>query len=66
MLGHAITSSTIANAQRTKESDKKFTPKDFMPELEEPEPQSVEAQIEIAAMLTASMGGKDKRKKCQP
>ena len=39
---------------------------DFMPELEEPEPQSVEAQIEIAAMLTASMGGEDKRKKCQP
>ena len=65
MIGHAITSATIMNAQRTKTSDPSFSPEDFMPKLEDQEPQSTEEMIEVAAMLTAAYGGKDKRKKCQ-
>jgi hypothetical protein len=34
MLGHAITSATIANANRS-ESDRAYEPSDFMPNFEE-------------------------------
>ena len=62
MLGHAITSATIANTNRAK-GHKAFEPSDFMPDFEkESKSQSTEEMIQFAEYMTAMMGGKDKRK----
>ena len=60
MLGHAITSSTVANANRKKGS-KQYEPSDFMPAFEKEEEQTVDQQINFAEMYTIAMGGKDLR-----
>ena len=59
-LGHAITASTVANVNRGK-NQKAYKVEDFMPKFER-EIQTPDQQIQIAAMFTASMGGKDLRK----
>jgi len=62
-LGHAITASTFANIHRGKRK-KPFTTEDFMPKFERKQQtnQTVEQQVEFAAMMTAALGGQDKRK----
>lgn len=62
MLGHAITSATIANANRGK-NQKAYKPADFMPDFEKAnKTQSTEEMIQFAEYMTAVLGGKDKRK----
>ena len=63
LMGSCIVSATVANAQRTKESDKVWDWTDFMPKMEEKEEQTTEEMIEFASMMTVAMGGKDMRKK---
>ena len=58
-LGHAITASTVANANRGKNT-KAYKVSDFMPQFEKHE-QSIDEMINIAATLTVGMGGKDLR-----
>ncbi len=61
-LGHAITSATVMNSQRTKKS-KVFKPETFMPDFERvTEEQTTDEMIAFAEMMTAAFGGKDKRK----
>ena len=70
LLGHSITSSTIANVNRDPKKQKKpFTAEDFMPTFgrqQEPEPdpeansRRMLAQVE---RLNAAFGGIDKRSK---
>jgi len=61
MLGHAITSATVANANRKKDS-KPYKPEDFMPDFEKAiKKQSTEEMIAYAEMITAALGGKDLR-----
>jgi len=59
-LGHAITSSTIANVNRSK-GKKAMKPKDFMPKFEKEKTQSVDQMIGFAAAMTAALGGQDLR-----
>lgn len=59
MLGHAITSSVVANANRGR-GDREYKPADFMPKFERQE-QSVDEMVQFAAMYTAAMGGQDLR-----
>lgn len=61
-LGHAITSTVIANVNRAK-GQKAYEPEDFMPQFEDRDPQTVEEMIQIAHMLTIAMGGQDLRNK---
>lgn len=56
-LGHAITAATIANANRGKKGGKPAKPEDFMPKFGKRKGQTVEEQIQFAAMMTAAMGG---------
>ena len=58
-LGHAITASTVANVNRGKKG-KKYEVADFIPKFEKQE-QSIDQMIQIAATLTAALGGKDLR-----
>jgi len=58
-LGHAITASTIANVN-TPKGKKQYKPSDFMPKFEKKK-QTVDEMIQIASMLTAGLGGEDKR-----
>lgn len=58
-LGHAITSSVIANVNRKKGS-KAVTPQEFMPKFER-ESDSIEGAIGFVSSLTAMLGGEDKR-----
>ena len=58
-LGHAVTASTIANANRQK--GKKYSPEDFMPKFQKQKEQTVDDMIGFAAMMTAALGGKDER-----
>lgn len=60
-MGHAITSSVVANANR-KKGKKPFTPDDFMPRFERAKEQGIDQAIQFAAMMTAGLGGQDKRK----
>ena len=53
-LGHAITAATIANANRGK--GKPAKPADFLPKFRAGA-QTVDEQIQFAAMMTAAMGG---------
>lgn len=53
--GHAITASTIANVNRGKK--KAMKPDDFIPKFRRHK-QTVDEQINFAAMLTMAMGGK--------
>jgi hypothetical protein len=58
MLGHAITSATVANANRGK-NQKAYKPADFMPDFEKAnKTQSTEEMIQFAAYMTEVMGGK--------
>jgi len=58
-LGHAITASTVANVNRGK-GQKPYKVEEFMPKFEN-EPQSVDQMVQIAAMMTAGLGGQDLR-----
>ena len=58
-LGHAITSSVVANANRGK-NQKPFKVDDFMPRFEKQE-QTTDQMLQIAQMLTAVNGGIDLR-----
>lgn len=59
LLGHAITASTVANANRGKGS-KAYKASDFMPEFKK-KAQTVDEMLQFAEMVTISMGGQDKR-----
>jgi hypothetical protein len=59
-LGHAITAQTVANANRGK-GQRPFKVEDFMPQFGK-EPQSEASMKNFAAMMTAALGGVDKRK----
>lgn len=65
-LGHAITASTIANRFRG-EDEEIHKIAEFMPPFKktEPELQTVEEQMQFAAMMTAALGGKDLRKETE-
>lgn len=58
-FGHAITASTVANVNRGK-GQKPYKVEDFMPIFEK-EPQSVDQMVQIAAIMTAGLGGQDLR-----
>jgi hypothetical protein len=60
IFGHAITASTIANKFRGKH-EQPYKVSDFMPKHGKEEPQSIEQQLEFAAVLTAAFGGQDLR-----
>ena len=57
-IGHAITASTIANANR-KKGTKAITPEDMMPKFEKPKQQTTDEMIGVARMLTHALGGQD-------
>jgi len=59
LLGHAITSSTIANVNRQK-GKKAYKPEDFMPKFTKKK-QTTEEMIQFAEMFTIGLGGEDKR-----
>lgn len=56
LLGHTITSATVANAHKPK-GHRAYKPSDFMPELDKP-PQTVEEMIQFATMMTAAFKGR--------
>lgn len=58
-LGHAITAQTVANANRGK-GTKAFKTSDFMPDFDK-RPQTVDQMVQFARLLTAGLGGEDKR-----
>jgi hypothetical protein len=61
MLGHAITSATIANVNRGK-NQRAYKPEDFMPDFDKANrTQSTDEMIQFASYMTEVMGGKDKR-----
>ena len=62
LLGHAITSSTVANASR-KKGQKAYKPEKFMPKFGRKKKQSVKSMIGVAAAFTKLAGGEDKRGK---
>jgi hypothetical protein len=55
-VGHAITAATVANSNRGK-GKKAAKVEDFMPKFGPKKAQTVEEQIQFAAMFTAAMGG---------
>jgi hypothetical protein len=55
-LGHAITASTIANANRGKQK-RPFKVEEFMPKFDKPKGQTPEQMIQFAAMMTAAGNG---------
>lgn len=55
-IGHAITASTVANANRPK-GKKPMKVSEFMPQIGKRKPQTTEEQIQFAQMLTAALGG---------
>jgi hypothetical protein len=59
LLGHGIVAATLANVNR-KKGTRAFKPADFMPKFDA-QAQTVEEQMQFAAMLTAAMGGQDLR-----
>ena len=59
-VGHAITSKTIADVNRTK-GQKAYKVSDFMPKRGKKEPQTAEEMIQFAEMYTIALGGKDLR-----
>lgn len=59
-LGHAITSSIVANVNRRK-GKKAYPPEDFMPKFGRKKKQSTDEMIGFAAAFTAALGGEDKR-----
>jgi hypothetical protein len=62
-LGHAITAATVANSNRKKGS-KAAKVEDFMPKFERHE-QTMEEQIQFAAMMTAALGGQNLREEAK-
>lgn len=58
-IGHAITAVTVANVNRPK-NRRPYKVEDFLPKFGKTE-QTVDEQIQFAAMVTASMGGQDMR-----
>jgi hypothetical protein len=54
-IGHAITAATVSNVNRGK-GKKPAKVEDFMPRFGK-KTQTVEEQIQFAAMMTAAMGG---------
>ena len=58
-IGHAITACTIANVNRSKHT-KAMKVNEFMPKFEQ-HTQGVDEMINIAAMYTVGLGGKDLR-----
>lgn len=58
-LGHAITASTVANVNRTK-NQKAYKVEDFMPVFEKQD-QTPDQMVQIAEMFTLGLGGKDLR-----
>jgi len=58
-FGHEITASTVANVNRASGS-KAYKPADFMPDFEREE-QSADQMLQVAATITAAMGGRDLR-----
>lgn len=61
-LGHAITSTTVANVNRQK-GQTAYDVEDFMPNFEGKKDQSVDEMLQIAEMFTIGMGGQDLREK---
>ena len=59
-LGHAITASTVANANRGK-NQQAYEAEDFMPKFKVDKEQSTEEMIAFASYMTAALGGKDER-----
>lgn len=57
-IGHAITAATVANANRGKGKPHKI--EEFMPKFGPKHQQTVEEQIQFAAMMTAALGGEVK------
>jgi|FLOH01.1.fsa_nt_gi hypothetical protein len=55
-LGHAITASTIANANRQK-GHKPYEVEEFMPKFKKKKKQSVDQMIQMAQMFTTAAGG---------
>jgi len=55
-IGHAITASTIANANR-KKGTKPIKPEDMMPKFERPKTQTTDDMIGVAKMVTAALSG---------
>lgn len=60
-IGHAITSQTVANVNRQK-GVRAYKLRDFMPQFEKQE-QSVGEMVQMAEMLTAALGGEDRRER---
>lgn len=58
-LGHAITASTIANVNRTK-NQKAYKVEDFLPVFEK-QKQTPDQMLQIAEMFTVGLGGMDLR-----
>ena len=58
-LGSAIVATTVANVNRPK-NKKAAKVEEFMPKFENGE-QTVDQQLQFAAMLTAALGGQDLR-----
>lgn len=61
-LRSGIIASVLANVNRdAKKHPKPFTPQDFMPVFERPDPMSTSDQIAMIEMLNAAFGGVDLR-----
>lgn len=60
-LGTGIVAATLANLNR-KKGAQPYKPEDFMPKFKETRPQTIEEMIQIASLMTAAMGGEDRRK----
>jgi len=61
-IGHAITSSVVANVNREK-GKKAYEASDFMPNFGEKKPQTVAEMVQFAEIMTFALGGKDLREK---
>lgn len=57
-IGHAITAATVANANRGK-GKKAAKVEDYMPKWKRA--QTLDEQIQFAAMMTVALGGQDMR-----
>lgn len=63
-LRAGIVASVTANANRDPKHRKRpYTPQDFMPTWDPPEPASVDNMIRMVEMMNAALGGEDRRKK---
>ena len=58
-IGHAITASTVANANRGK-GQRVHKVNEFLPKFEK-QSQSVDQMLQVAQMMTVAMGGVDAR-----